>query len=450
MAFREGDLELGEPLGRGGQATVRRVVDRRSGEVAAAKILEPRVWSDPRLRRRLERELKALQRVDHPGVVRVIGTREVAGHGVLLIELAAGGTLAERISEGPLPPVRALSILGDVAAGLDAAHLAGIVHRDVTSSNVLLRADGSAMIADFGLAVGPGDAPTTTDALTCTPGYVAPEVASGGAPSAAADRYSFAVVAFEALTGRRPFEAETAVGLLHAHVSGPIPAASATTPSVPASVDPVFVSGLAKDPARRPASSLELVARLEEGLSPTPRRRRAPRRRLVLAGAAAGGALILAAGVAAGPDLSFPSALDGAPRVEASTVPGPDGGPRPAAVAESEQVPGVSSGVPAVAASVAGVEVVVLESGADVVNVGMRAAQEDGGAAIERVRRNGRDVAEIARGRDGQAQGVLGLGEASDARTVVLRGGEGAVETYAVALAAAMPDDARAPSATDG
>jgi tRNA A-37 threonylcarbamoyl transferase component Bud32 len=455
MDFDEGDLELGEPLGRGGQATVRRAVDRRTGQVVAAKILEPRVWNDPRLRRRLERELATLQRVEHPGVVRVVGTREVDGRGVLLMELADRGTLADQIALGPLAPLQALAILADVAAGLDAAHRGGIVHRDVTSSNVLLRADGSAVLADFGLALGPEDAPTTTDALTCTPAYVAPEVAGGAAGSPAADRYSLAVVAFEALTGQRPFEAETAVGLLHAHVNAPIPAASECLRTLPRTLDPAFGSLLAKDPDVRPASSRALIAALEDGFSPAavrePKRARPARRRWLIATAGGGTVAAIAATlVVAGPGLDLPNVGGEAASVPVATVPGPDGGPRPAQETTSDRISGVSAGIPALFASVAGVEVVVLESEADVVNVGLRAAQEDEGAEIDRLRRDGVDVAEIARGRDGRAQGVVGLGEPPRARTVVLTGAEGAVETYAAALAAALADDARAPSPSEG
>lgn len=455
MAFDEGDLELGEPLGRGGQATVRRAVDRRTGRVVAAKILEPRVWGDPRLRRRLQRELSALQRIEHPGVVRVIGTREVDGRGVLLMELAAGGTLADLIRSGALTPARAVAVLFDVARGLDAAHDAGIVHRDVTASNVLLRRDGSALLADFGLALGPEDAPTTTDALTCTPAYVAPEVASGAAASPSADRYAFAVVAFEALTGRRPFEAETGVGLLHAHVNTPVPAVSEYNGALPAPLDAVFRSALAKDPSERPDSARVLVHAIDQGLtpSPAPPAQRAHRHRrgwLVPAAGVGAVAAAVAAVAIVGVQTGLPS-VGGESRTGAeATVPGPDGGPRPAERTASEQISGVSPGVPALFAPVAGVEVTVLESEPDVVNVGVRAAQKEQGADIERLSREGVDIAEVAKGSDGFAQGVVGLGESPHAKTVVLAGAEGAVETYAAALAAARPDEVRAPNPSDG
>ena len=161
-------------------------------------------------------------------------------------------------------------------------------------------------------------------------------------------------------------------------------------------------------------------------------------------------AAIAATLVVAGPGLDLPNVGGEAASVPVATVPGPDGGPRPAQETTSDRISGVSAGIPALFASVAGVEVVVLESEADVVNVGLRAAQEDEGAEIDRLRRDGVDVAEIARGRDGRAQGVVGLGEPPRARTVVLTGAEGAVETYAAALAAALADDARAPSPSEG
>ena len=182
--------------------------------------------------------------------------------------LARGGSLAERLRRGPLDLGEALAILAAAADALDAAHAAGLLHRDVTPDNVLLDPDGP-WLADFGLARPHRAATTTGEGLLIgTAGYLAPEVISGAPAGPAADRYALAALAFRALADRAPFEADGVAGLLYAHVHHTPPRASSLRSGLPRSLDAALAHGLSKDPEGRPQTARALVASLERALAP--------------------------------------------------------------------------------------------------------------------------------------------------------------------------------------
>ncbi len=240
--------------------------DDTTGEPAALKLPLPGTLADDAAVARFLRGAEAQRRIAGPGVLPVLdlGTDPVAGP-YLVTPLIDGPTLAEAVAAGTLPARRALAALRDVAGALDAAAAAGVVHRDVKPSNVLLN-DERALLADFGLARDHEHDPTMTGAIVGTLAYLAPELAKGAAPAPASDRYALACVAFLALTGEPVFRRPTDAAVLYAHVDEPPPPASGVRPALPPAVDAVFEAALAKDPQARPATAIAFVDALERAL----------------------------------------------------------------------------------------------------------------------------------------------------------------------------------------
>ena len=194
---------------------------------------------------------------------------EHEGRPYIVMEYLGGGSLADRIAaEGAQPLGRSLGWLRQAAAALDAAHASGIVHRDVKPANLLLDDGGQVHVADFGVASAAHLASLTeTGTVVGTAGYQAPEQARGERATPASDRYALAVVAFELLTGARPFARESTTAEALAHASAPIPPASALNPELPPGVDAALARGMAKDPEQRYDSASELVHSLREALN---------------------------------------------------------------------------------------------------------------------------------------------------------------------------------------
>ena len=180
-----------------------------------------------------------------------------------------GGSLDARIAGSPCAPAQALAWLEEAAGALDAAHAAGVVHRDVKPANLLLDGRGHVHVADFGVASAAGlDSFTQTGTILGTAGYLSPEQAKGERATAASDRYALAVVAWELLTGHRPFAATSATVEALAHVNAPVPSPHSANPALPRQLQPIFERGLAKDPGARyptvaeiPLSEIKRVSR---------------------------------------------------------------------------------------------------------------------------------------------------------------------------------------------
>jgi serine/threonine-protein kinase len=287
-------------------------LDRR----VAVKVLSERCSGDARVRERFQREASAAARLSgEPHVIRIFDVGEWNGHPFIVMELLEGGTLADRLAGGRIGSRQALAWLEQAAEALDAAHALGIVHRDVKPANLLFDEPGELRVADFGIArivdeTAPGI--TITGTVLGTAGYLSPEQAQGEEATAASDIYGLAVVAYELLVGRRPFERAAAAAEAAAHVGEVVPPASELA-SLPPAVDAVFARALAKDPAYRHESASDLVADLRaalEGDAPTAvtaqlaiTRRRRLRRRLVpaaLAGLLLGAGALAAAFVTGG------------------------------------------------------------------------------------------------------------------------------------------------------
>src|SRR5436309_5995350 len=240
----------------------------RTGAVKVMLAITP----DPGTVARFRHEAQAIARLRHPNIVDVYDFGEFQGTPYMIVEHVPGGSLADRMSEGHLDQPTALRYLRGIAAGLDYAHGHGVVHRDVKPANVLLTADDSPVLADFGLAklLQGSSLKSMTGVTTGTPAYMAPEQVTGHQVGPAADRYSLATIAYEMLTGVIPFDGEALMELLYAQVHREPPSASVRNPSLSPQVDAVIMRGLAKDPAARWESSTAFVDALESALAAPP------------------------------------------------------------------------------------------------------------------------------------------------------------------------------------
>jgi eukaryotic-like serine/threonine-protein kinase len=247
--------------------------DELLGRSVAVKVLASNLSEDERARKRFQREARAAAGLSsHTHVVTIYDVGEHAGRVFMVMELMRGGSVADRLREGRhFSDDTALRWLSEAAAALDTAHDAGVVHRDIKPANLLLDDRERLAIADFGIArLAFEDQLTATGQVLGTAAYISPEQAVGEAATAASDRYALAVVAYELLTGTRPFQAEHFAAQARAHVEDEPPAASTRDPALPDGVDDVLDRGLAKDPDERWTSAAEMVRELEGALQPAP------------------------------------------------------------------------------------------------------------------------------------------------------------------------------------
>jgi Protein kinase domain len=233
------------------------------GRRVALKVLAGALSEDPEFVARFRREGRLQASLEHPHVVTVYEAGESELGLYLALRLVAGPTLAMLMQERALDASRTLTLLRQVAEALDAAHAAGLVHRDVKPHNVLVADSDGAYLGDFGLTrLGGGSGVTATGKLVGTISYLAPEVIRGGEALAPADRYAFAAMAFEGLTGTVVYPRRTEAAILFAHTSEPPPRASARRPELPDGIDAVFERALSKEPSDRPESAAALVGEI--------------------------------------------------------------------------------------------------------------------------------------------------------------------------------------------
>ena len=264
-------------IANGGMAGVWEAHDELLDRAVAVKVLAQHLSEDDRARARFEREARAAAGLSsHPNVATIYDVGEHEGRAFIVMELMRGGSLADVLRRGDrIEHQRALRWLREAASGLDAAHAAGVVHRDVKPANLLLDDRDRLGIGDFGIArLAWEEQVTQTGQVLGTAAYLAPEQAMGEPATAASDRYSLAVVAFELLTGEKPFQAEHFAAQARAHIEDDPPRVSELDPELSERVDDVIDRGMAKDPDYRWASAAEFVERLDESLAP--RRGRAP------------------------------------------------------------------------------------------------------------------------------------------------------------------------------
>jgi serine/threonine-protein kinase len=263
--------------GAGGTAAVFRARDERLGRVVALKLLAAGLTGDEGFRRRFLREARAVAAVDHPHIIPVYEAGEADGVLFIAMRFVAGGDLRAVVSrEGGLTPERAAAFISPVASALDAAHAAGLVHRDVKPANMLVdRGPGRpehVYLSDFGLARGMLSSSGLTSAgqFLGTPDYAAPEQISGAAVDGRADQYGLACVVYTILAGSVPFEREQPMAVLYSHLFHPPPRVTRVRPDLPAAVDEVLGRALAKEPGDRYASCGAFADALRQALGVEP------------------------------------------------------------------------------------------------------------------------------------------------------------------------------------
>ncbi|MBP2047119.1 serine/threonine-protein kinase [Streptomyces griseochromogenes] len=341
-------------LGQGAMGEVWRATDRTLDRAVAVKLLRAEEAADTE---RFKLEAQTAGRLNHPHVVGVYDFGSHHGRLYLVMELIEGWTLAqERSLRGTLPPHEAATLAAQMAAGLSAAHAQGVVHRDIKPANVMLTADRTAKITDFGIARFADDAAgtlTATGKVVGTADYLAPERALGRPAQPASDVYSLGCVLYELLTGRPPFRGATSLAVVQQHVdAAPVPP-SHLHAGTPGPLDDYVIGMLAKDPAHRPTAEQAAAwlagTRYEERPQPTPlppaappppathraaggarsarsrgRSRRSRATQVALGGA---GVLLFAAAAAVGSNLN---SSDDTPRSPAPSDSAPAGGTPPA------------------------------------------------------------------------------------------------------------------------
>ena len=258
-----GRYRLLERLAVGGMGSVWDAEDTVLHRRVAVKTLVEALAADPTFVERFRREARAAAGLSHPDVASVFDYGEDGDTPYIVMERLRGRTLAERLTHGPLDLRDAVAIVKDAASALDAAHAAGIVHRDVKPGNIMLTADGGVKVMDFGIAAAASEATLTgTGSTMGTASYLSPEQAQGERATAASDIYSLGAVLFEMLAGRPPFSAETPVAVAAAHVHQAPPDLRSVAPGVPQHVAAACAKALSKAPAARPRSAGEFAAML--------------------------------------------------------------------------------------------------------------------------------------------------------------------------------------------
>ena len=284
---RIGSYEVTGSLGAGGMGEVHRARDTTLDRDVALKVLPEAFSTDPDRLARFEREARVLASLNHPNIAQIHGFEEAGGTRALVLELVEGPTLADRLERGPIPLDEVVSIARQIALALQAAHEAGVIHRDMKPANVKVRADGTVKVLDFGLAkaldtapapppdADPQQSPTLTASVTRmggglilgTPAYMSPEQAEGQPTDTRGDLWSFGVVLYEMLAGERLFAGETVAQVLARVIDRDLDL-SVLPPSTPRPVRRVLRRCLERDRRRRMRDAGEAVSDLEAAASP--------------------------------------------------------------------------------------------------------------------------------------------------------------------------------------
>ncbi|MCL4261751.1 MAG: serine/threonine protein kinase [Anaerolineae bacterium] len=264
-----GRYEIKEQLGRGGFASVFRAYDPRFKRDVAVKVL-PRelLLDDPQFRTRFEREAETIAALEHPAIVPVYDFGEENGQPYLVMRLMAGGSLAERITQGPLPTAEAAHILRRIGSALDRAHERGVIHRDLKPGNILFDQYGEAFLADFGIVrlTQAGGTLTATGGMVGTPAYMSPEQIRGSQLDGRTDIYALGIIVFEMLTGKKPYDADTPAMMLVKQITEPMPRVLSVNPDLPPGCEYVITRATAKEAADRFDKAGEMADTLASAL----------------------------------------------------------------------------------------------------------------------------------------------------------------------------------------
>ena len=322
-------------IGQGATGAVYLAADTRTGQRVALKLLTPELSEDERFRQRFMREAELAASLDHPHVVPIESFGEEDGRLYLAMAYVEGYDLRELLRrDGPLEAARTMNLIAQVADALDAAHAADLVHRDIKPANILVStlADGEhTFVCDFGLArhVSSVSSLTGDRGFVGTLDYVPPEQIAGQPVDGRADVYSLGCVIYECLTGERPFERESELALVYAHLNDAPPRVTDLRPELPEALDGVIATTLAKEPDERFASCGELVEAARAALAGKPYARRSRRRRRAVVAAAALVAAVVV-GIAAFSTTRGETPAAGAPAITQTSIAGVELGRPPA------------------------------------------------------------------------------------------------------------------------
>jgi serine/threonine protein kinase len=269
-----GKYQIRQLLGKGGMGEVYEAYDTDKGRTVALKLLTDQYAQDETFRTRFLRESRAAAVLQEPHVIPIHDWGEIDNILYIDMRLVQGQTLHDLLKTRALEPQRAVDIIRQIAAALDAAHAQGLIHRDVKPQNIIVTPDDFAYLVDFGIAEAKGDTHLTMAGYQVGSfDYMAPERFGDEAATPAVDVYSLACVLYEALTGAKPFPVHSAEQVIGAHISSPPPRPSAVNPRIPASFDDVIARGMAKHPDDRYGSAGALGRAAKRALSterPTP------------------------------------------------------------------------------------------------------------------------------------------------------------------------------------
>lgn len=261
----ESRYRIDRAIARGGMSTVYRCLDLRLGRAVAAKVMDGDYLDDPISRDRFTREARAMAQLRHPNVLSVYDFSSAGEHIFLITELITGGTLGELLAEtGPLDAATASVMLRSVLQGLAVAHDKGLVHRDIKPHNVLIDADGSIKLADFGLVRAMNNPQKTSNQIVGTVSYISPEQVDGTRITPATDVYSAGIVLFELLTGKVPFVGETSLGRALARLHNDVPAPSDLIDGIPPLFDALVASATTRNPDERFRDAREFLDALDD------------------------------------------------------------------------------------------------------------------------------------------------------------------------------------------
>ncbi len=267
-----GRYEIKSELGRGGMATVYKAYDPLFEREVALKVLPREMLHDPQFRVRFEREAKTIAALEHPAIVPVYDVGEEDGQPYFVMRYMTGGSLQERIAQGPISLSEAARIFTKLAPALDEAHTKGIIHRDLKPGNILFDRIGEPYVSDFGIAkiTQAQGATVTGGAIIGTPAYMSPEQAQGEQVDGRSDIYALGVILYEMLSGVQPYQATTPMAVVVKHITEPIPHILDSNPNLPVDIEPIIEKAMAKSRDERFGTATELadaVAEVAHGAS---------------------------------------------------------------------------------------------------------------------------------------------------------------------------------------
>ena len=266
-----GRYEIRDELGEGGMGTVYLAYDPKLRRDVALKVLQPRLFlQDPDFSLRFEREVTTIASLEHSSIVPLHDFGEDGEWLYFVMRLMNGGTLADRIAQGPFALDVTITILQRIASALDKAHGRGIVHRDVKPGNILFDEEGNAYLSDFGIVKieDPTGLKTQTGQALGTPQYMSPEQLDGKELDGRSDTYSLGIVLYEMLSGSKPFDHESVAQVMVMHLRDPAPSLVAASPNLPPALDDVIQKSMAKEPQLRYATAGKMVQAAQEATVP--------------------------------------------------------------------------------------------------------------------------------------------------------------------------------------